>query len=228
MDWLNQIRADGGAALEAIIYFVIVVLWLIGQTLSKARRKNNRKEPGEPMTDMERDLQEFFDTISGKEDDEDQEPEKPAPAYRPQTQAQRQPEPVRPRPARPQPSPKPPPSRPRWTPQADPIPSPRMPTLAELKAEMEEQDVYGTEASMQRTMGGALSSELHQAGLKFKADTLSIPAMRNILKLGTHRSAGTPPVTGADARSRNSVRQGMAWRVILGPPRALETTPWPD
>ncbi|MCB1069571.1 MAG: hypothetical protein KDL31_04395 [Kiritimatiellae bacterium] len=226
MNWLNHLSANASAPLELLMYFVVVVLWLLNQVSQKKKRANRNQSrpapdqdapaPPSPFSDFEEEFRELFEGASGRE---------PPPV-------QVQPPPVVARPPEPRPRrrgqpPMPPSRRMEWA--SDLTRQDDLSRLSTIAPAADAEMVYHQATTHIGSGSKNLFSDArHDAGFRFPFNSVTMPGTQGSLSFtsGNHDRVGL--LRRSDAMDRNRLRQGMAWRQILGPPKALETTPWPD
>ncbi|HMP73016.1 MAG TPA: hypothetical protein PKE55_07090 [Kiritimatiellia bacterium] len=205
MDWIRSIFANSGPPLELLIYFIVVVLWVLGQ-FSQRKKRRERQRPRDPateaepaqMSDLERHLKEMMKEWSPEPEDEPPPPVRPArpPRRRPPEIIQR---------------------------RAEPPPPPAVSPLRDL-AMADIPDIADVGVGTDKMFSGTFNN----VGFRFAVNTMTIPAIRQAMSLRTSAKDRRPVINRATVASRTKLREASAMRVVLGPPKALETTPWPD
>jgi len=187
-----QLAADN---LGTLIYIIVVVLWVIGNVLSKSKKGKRRTSlPRPDETTTEKELREFLETISGK------------PATPPEEVVKPQPKPVKVRP-RPQPT------------AATPSPALSRTVLSPSKLATVEAALpsHTREISPVSSFSKTLSSR----GSQWKMPGLSMTALR--YALSTNRPVPQVPILETRTlRNKNELRRLVSGKIILGPPRAFD------
>lgn len=210
------------------MYFVVVVLWMLNQVAQKKKRANRNQvprtpdqdapSPPSPFRDFEEEFRELFEGADNREPPT-------APVQAPPRPVVVSP-PAQPTRAR-RPQPRPPSRGEEWasdlTRQDD---LSRLSTIPPTSvAELIQHQATTNFGSGSKNL---FSDARHDAGFRFPFNSVTMPGTQGSLSFtsGNHDRVGL--LRRADAMDRSRLRQGMAWRQILGPPKALETTPWPD
>lgn len=191
--------------LGTLIYIIVVFLWVIGNLLSKSRKKKGRPRtapiPNPTESSAERELREFLETIAGEQAEmvEEEEPEAPPPPPRPVAAqpVRRGIEMIEPRVTLPAPLP-------RFTP-----------------VDVNVEDLAANLHDGAPSMAGSFSTTLSSMGSLFKTTGLTMPSLRYALSSPRPRPA-RPVISRELLSGRQALRQAVAGRIVLGPPRALE------
>lgn len=205
--------ADTG--LETIIYIIAVFLWLLGNLFSNARRKKRGKGGGTPIprpdeTPAERELREFLESLAGKPEEAQEEPP-PAPAPPPvpapaaARRAGRRREYVRPE---------------------DAVSAPVVPVQRVLRPEPDIPAIDMEAVARQMrdaapSMASSMSTSLSSHGSLFKVAGAVLPSLRSAM--GTSRPPpANPVVRSSQLRDARELRNLVAAKIVLGPPRAFD------
>jgi len=191
-------------AIEKIIYIIVVFLWVIGNVLSKARKKKGPAapipRPGESTAEAE--LREFLETLAGKpegaEVTEGPTPSPPPRAVRTQRRSR--------------PAAIPPPSAPVRQYDAD-----EEPELTSVNLDAMVREMRDGAPSMASSMSTSLSS----MGSLFKTTGLALPSLKYALSTSRPPPA-IPVIYQSQLRDPRMLRNLMAAKIILGPPRAFD------
>lgn len=207
---LPVIKAEGD--LSGVIYMVVVVLWVLGNLLSRSKKAKNRPRiPRPDESSTERELREFLETIQGKpQSEEDRHEDVPAAPV-----ARTEPSPARPvvrvkerRQPKPMPVALPPPPPPRQQPVQ--APSAKMPDVA----------VFGR-AVITSSMGSSFAAVLRGRGNQIKLGEARVITLKQAMSM--RNSLPTAPLlTRAELRDKRQLRKLMAARIILDSPKAFE------
>lgn len=191
------------AGLETIIYIIVVFFWVVGNVLSKSKKKKGRTTPipraGESTAEAE--MREFLETLAGKpEGPTEREADTTAPPPRP-VRTQRR--------SRPAASPPPPAPIRRYE-----IDEPVQPTINLDAMAREMQDGAPSMAS-------SMSTSLSSMGSLFKTTGLALPSLKYALSTSRPPPA-IPVIYRSQLRDPRMLRNLMAAKIILGPPRAFD------
>jgi hypothetical protein len=69
---------------------------------------------------------------------------------------------------------------------------------------------------------------MHHRAFRLPYNSISMAGSSGSLSFSNANFNRKGLLSRAEVQKHGGLRRGMAWRQILGPPRALETTPWPD
>lgn len=222
MDWIRSIFANSAPPLELLIYFVVVVLWVLGQFSQRKKRNERRRQQREgreteapvPSSEIERELREMMRNLTG----EDEEPEPPRPPPPP-------PPPVRTRRRIPT---APPPRLADVQPALASTPSAAelgvMPSYAAIEDIKDISEATLDTISTQKMFTGTLNN----IGFKFAINSMTIPAISQAMSMHSKSEGKRSVIRKSTIASRGKLREAIALRTVLGPPKALETTPWMD
>jgi len=190
-----------------LIYMVAVVLWVFGNLFSKRNKKkgnqSKQQQPAQPrpapQSRAEEELRGFLDRMSGQREEQNEENYIEAPKPQPQVQQVRQSAaPSRPLPVQ--------------TPEPETVESKSLPTLTSQSS---------------AGMGAAFASALRSTGSQFKLTEANISILKQSMK-STHPIPAAPVVTRKDLKNKKMFRKAMVAQIILGTPRAFETSDVPD
>jgi hypothetical protein len=195
--------ADAG--IETIIYIIVVFFWVIGNVMSKSKKKKRGSaplpRPGESTAEAE--LREFLETLAGKpEGTEEIEEAAPAPPPR-AVRTQRRPH----APAPPAPVRVVAPAR-RYQPEPE-VPSIDLDAMA--------REMRDGAPSMASSMSTSLSS----MGSLFKTTGLALPSLKYALSTSRPPPA-IPVIRQEQLRDPRALRNLVAAKMILGTPRAFD------
>jgi hypothetical protein len=200
---LPIIHAEAG--LETIIYMIVVVLWVVGNVLSKSKKKNGRRTTPVPRageSTAETELREFLENLAGKPEADEQETEVQPPRPTPRTRPRRERAPHR-APPLPQPAP-----------ALRVLPSFDQPTMNVEQAVRELRDGAPS-------MAGSFSTTLRSGGAMFRSAGLGMPSFGFALRSARPRPA-KPVITRANLDAKDELRRMLTGRILLGPPRAVD------
>ncbi len=197
-----EIRADSG--IEGLIYLVILLFWGISQAIRKSR-KGGQPAPGPEAPsgpgEMPQELREMLETLTGQKIEPVRAPPPPLPVEMPR----RERVPKR-RAQAPQIVQRPAPPPPRWQ-KDEPI----------IQVELSHELPRSVVASL--TLKG-LTSSMKSVRIPTANTGMAMPMASHY---GTGR--GTPVL---DLRDRKNLRKAIMGRILLGPPKALESSPRPE
>jgi len=181
--------------LGTFIYIIMVVLWVVGNVLSKSKKGKKRSSiPRPDESSTEKELREFLETISGKPAADTQEMVKP----------QLKPVKVRPRP----------------NPELTHITPPRPRVIPELTLE-NIPDVVAPLPVLETAPVSSFSKTLSSRGSQWRMPGLSMTALR--YALSTNRPIPITPLLDTNTlRDKNELRKIIGGKIILGPPRAFD------
>ncbi|MFH0908434.1 MAG: hypothetical protein V1929_06710 [bacterium] len=197
-------RADSG--IEGIIYIVILIIWGISQAIRKSR-KGDQPMPGpavpRPPNQMPDDLRTMLETLTGQKF-----------------------EPIR--------APPPPPPLPTdVAPCRDRVPRRRAPVPQAVQMRSPpprwQPEATAIQVELSHEIPRSVVASLTLKGLTSGMKSVRIPtantgmAMPMASHFGTGR--GSPVL---DLRDRNRLRRAIMGRILLGPPKALASSPMPE
>jgi hypothetical protein len=201
---LPIIHAEAG--LETIIYMIVVVLWVVGNVLSKSKKKNGRRTTPVPRageSTAETELREFLENLAGKPEADEQETEVQPPRPTPR---------VRPRRERP--------PHHRASPPVTPAPILRvLPPLDQPAMDIEQAVRELRDGAP--SMAGSFSTTLNSGGTMFRSAGLGMPSFGFALRSARPRPA-KPVITRDALNEKNELRRMLTGRILLGPPRAVD------
>lgn len=194
------------AGLETIIYIIVVFFWVIGNVMSKSKKKKRGSaplpRPGESTAEAE--LREFLETLAGKpEGSEEIEDAVPAPPPRAVRTQRRQRAPATP----PVPARVAAPAR-RYQPE---------PVIPEVDLDAMAREMRDGAPSMASSMSTSLSS----MGSLFKTTGLALPSLKYALSTSRPPPA-IPVIRQEQLRDPRALRNLVAAKMILGTPRAFD------